>query len=126
MARKKNNNLNVICNIIWLILGGLVVSMCWLFAGIFFCVTIIGIPLGKQCFKIMELSFSPFGRSVVTNFNKHPIINLIWGILLGWEMAIGYVLAGIANCLTIIGIPIGLQSFKLAILALFPFGARLN
>ncbi len=126
MTRKKNNNLNVICNIIWLILGGLVVSICWLFAGIFFCITIIGIPLGKQCFKIMELSFSPFGRNVLTNFNKHPIINLIWAILLGWEMAIGYVLAGIANCLTIVGIPIGLQSFKLAILALFPFGARLN
>lgn len=126
MGKKKNNNLNVLGNVIWLILGGLVVSVGWLLVGIFFCITIIGIPLGRQCFKIAELSFSPFGKNVEINFQKHPIVNLLWLIFFGWEMVIGYIFAGIANCITIIGIPFGLQSFKLAVLALFPFGSKIN
>ncbi len=118
--------MRVIGNIIWFILGGLWLGLCWSLAGIILCITIIGIPLGKQCFKAAKLTFAPFGKVVHTHFGEHPVANVLWAILFGWEMAIGYFIAGILDCITIIGIPMGLQSFKLMKLAFLPFGATVD
>ena len=112
-------------NIIWLLLIGLWTAIGYFIAGLLFCITIIGIPFGKQCFKLATLVLTPFGKTVRSNFGKHPIANIIWLILFGWEMCLGYVLVGLIFCITIIGIPFGKQCFKLATLSLTPFGANI-
>ena len=115
-----------LANVIWFILGGIWLGLSWVLLGLLLCITIIGIPLGKQCFKAAALTFAPFGKKVNTHFDRHPIANLLWAILVGWEMALGYLLAGIFCCVTIIGIPVGLQVFKLTQLAFLPFGATVT
>ena len=118
--------LRFLANIIWMLLGGLWLALLWLLCGLLLCITIIGIPLGKQCFKAAKLSLAPFGKRVELDFGKHPIANIIWLFLCGWEMACAYFCAGIVNCVTIIGIPCGIQCFKMMKLAFFPFGARIR
>lgn len=113
-------------NIIWLLLIGLWGAIGYFLEGIIWCITIIGIPFGKQCFKMAGLMLTPFGKKVTTNFGKHPIANIIWLIFGGLELAIGFFFAGIVFCITIIGIPFGKQCFKMARLALTPFGATYN
>ena len=115
-----------IANVIWFVFGGLWLGLGWAFLGILLCITIIGIPLGKQCFKAAKLTFAPFGKKVTCNFGKHPLANILWAILAGWEMAVGYFLSGLICCITIIGIPLGIQSFKLMKLAFAPFGATVT
>ena len=118
--------MKLIANIIWMIFGGILTAIAWLFLGIMLCITIIGIPFGKQCFKAARLTLAPFGKKVVSNFDKHPIANILWILLFGWEMSLGYLFAGIMCCVTVIGIPVGLQSFKMMQLALIPFGANVR
>ena len=111
-------------NIIWLIFGGLLSGLGWILAGALWCVTIIGIPVGLQCFKLAQLSFAPFGREVIYEGGAPSfIINVIWFILSGLALALGNFLLGCLLCVTIIGIPFGKQFFKIAKLALAPFGA---
>ena len=111
-------------NILWLILGGLFLALGWAIIGLVLCVTIIGIPLGVQAFKMASLTLTPFGQTVVYRGGiGSTLVNILWVVLVGWWMALGYVGAGLANCITIIGIPFGIQSFKMAKLALWPFGA---
>ncbi len=118
--------MRLIGNILWFIFGGLILALLWLFLGLVLCITVIGIPFGLQCFKVARLVIAPFGKRIVTNFDKHPVANLLWALLLGWELAIGFLIAGLLNCITIIGIPMGLQSFKLMKLAFLPFGATIQ
>ena len=113
-------------NVVWIIFGGLISALSWVFTGLLMCITIIGIPFGKQCFKIAELSLAPFGKNVNTDFNKHPIANVIWMFLFGWELFLFNILTGVMVCITIIGIPFGKQWFKLAFLALIPFGTTIK
>lgn len=110
-------------NILWFLFTGLGAGLAWFFLGILWCITIIGIPFGKQAFKLAKLSFFPFGKKVDTNFGKHPIANLIWFVFGGFGIALGFAFTGLIWCITIIGIPFGKQCFKLATLALMPFGA---
>ena len=110
-------------NILWFILVGLPLGLGWVLLGVLWCITIIGIPFGKQCFKIAGLSFFPFGKVVAGQFSKHIILNIIWIIFGGLELALGYLISGLIFCITIIGIPFGKQCFKLASLSLAPFGA---
>ena len=85
---------------------------------------IIGIPVGLQCFKFASLAFFPFGKEVVYGGGGFSfLVNLIWIIFFGLEMAIGYCILGSLWCITILGIPIGKQCFKMAKLSLMPFGA---
>lgn len=114
-----------IANVIWFIFGGLWLFLLWALFGILLCITVIGIPLGIQCFKAARLSAFPFGKKVSLNLREHPIANTVWAVLLGWEIAIIYLLAGVINCITVIGIPNGIQCFKFTKLALFPFGAEI-
>ncbi len=113
-------------NIIWFILVGLWAAIGWAIAGVLWCITIIGIPFGKQCFKLAKLSIFPFGKTVKTDFDKHPIGNIIWILLFGWEFSLGYLIASLIFYITIIGIPFGKQCFKLARLSLIPMGATVS
>ncbi len=115
-----------IANIIWFFTGGVILGISWFFLGLLFCLTVIGIPIGRQCFKFAKLSFAPFGKRVKVDFSSHPIANALWMIFIGWEMFLAYIGVGIANCITIVGIPSGIQAFKFSILALMPFGAEIS
>ena len=113
-------------NILWFLLIGLVSAISWFLTGIIWCITIIGIPFGKQCFKIAKLVILPFGKVVKTDFGKHPIMNIIWIIFGGLGLAVGFIISGLIFCITIIGIPFGKQCFKLATLSLIPFGSTIE
>ncbi len=115
--------MKTIGNIIWFIFGGLETALVWLFLGLFWCITIIGIPFGRQCFKFAHLSLWPMGKKIATNFGRHAIMNILWFILGGFALVLAYLFLGIVYCVTIIGIPFGLQSFKFARLSCAPFGA---
>ena len=118
--------MNLIGNILWLILGGFLSGLEWLFSGVLWCITIIGIPYGKQCFKFAKLSFCPFGKDVKYGGGVvSTIVNIIWVIFFGVPMAISNFVSGMVLCITVIGIPFGLQFFKLAKLSLMPFGATI-
>ena len=118
--------MKTIGNIIWFLLIGLGSAISWFFLGVVWCITIIGIPFGLQAFKMAKLSLFPFGKIVNGNFGSHPIANIIWIIFGGLYLAVSYIFAGLLFCITIIGIPFGKQCFKLASLAIAPFGATIN
>ena len=118
--------MKTIGNILWFIFTGLGAAIGWFFLGIIWCITIIGIPFGKQCFKLAKLSLWPFGTTVNGNFGSHPIANVIWFIFGGFSLWLSFLFAGIIWCITIIGIPFGTQCFKLAKLGAFPFGASVS
>lgn len=113
-------------NILWLIFGGIIGALLWAIAGILVCLTIIGIPFGLQFFKIAGFVLWPFGRDVeLGSFGVGGLIgNILWILLLGWELSLAHLIIGVALCLTIIGIPFGLQHIKLGMLAILPFGAK--
>lgn len=114
-------------NIIWILLGGLAIAIEWAAVGVVLCITIIGIPLGRQAFKMAGLTLAPFGKTVTYGGGVGSLIaNIFWVVLAGWWLALSYLIAGVLNCITIIGIPFGLQSFKRAKLALWPFGATIE
>lgn len=116
--------MSTIANIIWIIFGGLVTAIGWCLAGIVFTITIVGVPLGRQCFKMASLTLAPFGKTVTYGGGAPSLIaNIFWVILAGLPMAIAYCFLGVAYSITIIGLPIGLQCFKMAKLSLLPFGA---
>lgn len=118
--------MKVIGNILWFLFTGLWTAICWFFTGLVWCITIIGIPFGLQAFKIAKLVLWPFGNEAKINFGKHPIANVIWIIFGGLFLALGFAVLGLIWCVTVIGIPFGLQCFKLAKLSLAPFGAEIG
>ncbi|MDD3429406.1 MAG: YccF domain-containing protein [Oscillospiraceae bacterium] len=114
-------------NLLWFLLGGLWLGLGWLLAGILWCITLVGIPIGRQCFKFAALAFFPFGKTVTYGGGVvSTLINIIWLIVSGLPLAIEAAVIGCIFCITIIGIPFGLQCFKMAKLALMPFGARVS
>ena len=113
-------------NLLWCILGGLLSALSWAAAGLLWCITIVGIPIGLQCFKFASLSLFPFGKEVVYGGGAPSLLlNILWLIFSGLPLAIGHAAWGCLLCITIVGIPVGLQFFKLARLALTPFGSRI-
>lgn len=117
--------MQTIGNIIWIIFGGLITAIAWVLAGAVFYITIIGIPLGRQAFKMAKLTLAPFGKTIEYGGGAPSLIaNIVWVLLIGiWEAA-AYVFVGAVFCITIVGIPFGLQLFKMAKLSLLPFGAK--
>lgn len=112
-------------NVLWFVCGGLISGLSWCLAGCLWCVTIVGIPVGTQCFKLAALSFFPFGKEV--RYGGGPasfLLNVIWLLASGLPLALEHLAFGLVLCVTIVGIPFGLQQFKLAKLALMPFGAQ--
>ncbi len=119
--------MSLIGNILWFIFGGFFSGLGWVISGIFWCITIIGIPYGLQCFKFASLSFMPFGKEVQYGGGTGLlIVNIIWTVFFGIPMALANVICGLLWCITIVGIPFGLQFFKIAKLALAPFGAEVR
>ena len=111
-------------NIVWFLCAGLWQGLGWTLAGCLWSLSIVGIPVGQQCFKFAALSFCPFGKDVVYGGSiLSTPVNILWLILSGWELALGAAANGLVLCCTIVGIPWGLQCFKLARLAIMPFGA---
>lgn len=111
-------------NILWFLFGGFISGISWCLAGCLWCITIVGIPWGLQCFKFAKLSFFPFGKEVEYGGGVGSLLlNIIWLLLSGIPLALESVVLGCVLCVTIVGIPFGLQQFKLAKLALMPFGA---
>ena len=118
--------MSVLLNIFWIIFGGLLTSLGWCLSGILLHLTIIGIPLGRQCFKMAKLTLAPFGLTVTYGGGAPSFLaNIVWFIFAGAPMALSYFVLGCGWCVTI-GIPWGLQLFKLAKLSLFPFGADIH
>lgn len=114
-------------NIIWVIFGGFLAALGWFMSGLILCITIIGIPAGVQCFKIAGFVLWPFGSRIHYGGNGGSfLLNVIWIIFFGWELALGALITGILFCITIIGIPFGKQHFKFAKLALMPFGTTIT
>jgi uncharacterized membrane protein YccF (DUF307 family) len=119
--------LNAILNVIWLVLEGLWMAIVYVIAGIICFVLIITIPFGIAAFRIAGYVLWPFGRTI----ERRPgaglasvIGNVLWVILFGWWLALGHLVAGLLLCLTIIGIPLGLASFKIIPVTLVPLGVR--
>ena len=111
-------------NIIWFLCCGLWQGLCWGLAGILWSLTVIGIPIGRQCFKFAGLMFCPFGKDILYGGNTVSFIaNVIWLIVSGIPLALAAITNGVLLCCTLIGIPFGIQCFKIAKLSLMPFGA---
>ncbi len=111
-------------NILWFIFGGFFASIGWFVVGLLWSITIVGLPIGLQCFKMAKLQLAPFGKEVVTvkdgagNF----VLNILWLIFGGVELALANLVSAFLFAITIIGIPFAIQSLKLAKLSLMPFG----
>lgn len=116
-------------NLLWLVLAGFWLAIGYLFAGILCCITIIGIPFGVQSFKLANYVLWPFGRVVVQRPDRNAVVSavgsLIWLVLGGIWLALGHLITGLLLCITIIGIPLGIASFKMIPLALVPFGKQI-
>jgi uncharacterized membrane protein YccF (DUF307 family) len=120
--------MRLILNLIWLILCGWWMAILYVLAGIICAILIITIPFAIASFRIASYVIWPFGRSVQVrrDFGCASVIgNVIWVVLVGWELALGHLTAGILLCLTIIGIPLGLANFKLIPISLIPLGVRI-
>jgi uncharacterized membrane protein YccF (DUF307 family) len=117
-------------NILWAVFGGFFIRLYYALVGLLFCITIIGIPFGMQLFKMAGLALWPFGHEVTPGPNDTGclsiLMNIIWIVLGGIEIALAHVSLGIAFCITIVGIPFGIQHFKMSIHALVPFGKNIS
>lgn len=122
--------MNSIGNIFWLLLGGIVIAIIYYVVGLLMCITLIGIPFGVQLFKLGTYSLWPFGHELVDGPNEPGCIsvfmNLIWILCGWWEIAILHLLCGLIFCISIVGIPFGLQHFKMAVGSIFPFGKEIR
>ena len=120
--------MRLILNIIWLVLAGFWMAIAYVLVGLVACILIITIPFGIASFRIANYVLWPFGRTTVPRADAGVgslIGNIIWIILFGWELALMHLITGIALCITIIGIPLGLANFKLIPISLLPLGVRI-
>ena len=114
-------------NLLWFFLGGIILGLGWAIVGLLWCVTIVGIPVGVQCFKFSRLAFFPFGKEIIPGGGVGSLVlNVLWLVVGGLELAATAAAVGLVYCVTIVGIPFGIQCFKFAELALLPFGARVK
>jgi uncharacterized membrane protein YccF (DUF307 family) len=120
--------MRTLLNLIWLVFGGILVVIAYALVGLLLCVLIITIPFGIACFRISAYALWPFGRTIEARRDAGVgslVGDIIWVVLAGWWLAIVHVVHGIALCCTIIGIPLGLASFKLVPISLAPLGVRI-
>ena len=118
--------MSILMNILWLLLGGICIAVEYVVASLGMMVTIIGIPFGFQTLKLSLLALCPFGKELQTTPQASGcisvIMNILWILIGGIWISLSHLVFGIVLCITVIGIPFGLQHFKLAKLALTPFG----
>lgn len=126
-------------NVIWFVLGGAVTGLLWLIGAAAFALTIVGLPLTRAALEMAKMSAFPFGKDVVHVRELDArgldattaatgtigfVFNVIWALTFGLLLFLAYIISGVLCCLTLIGIPFGLQAFKLAGLSLWPVGRR--
>ena len=117
--------MRTIGNILWFIFAGIWLALGYAVSGLLMCLTIIGIPFGVQAFKLAAFTLWPFGKTVVRSSEGGCLevgANVVWLVLFGWGIFLAHLAAGVLLCITIIGIPFGIQAFKLSVLSLWPFG----
>ncbi|MEN8173505.1 MAG: YccF domain-containing protein [Chloroflexota bacterium] len=122
--------MSLIGNMIWLIFGGFITGMGYILGGILVCITIVGIPFGRQAIKLGTASMVPFGKEIVVleeaNEFWQMVANIIWAMVLGWELAVAHLVHALILAITIVGLPFAKQHIKLIPVALFPFGRELR
>jgi len=126
-------------NIIWFVTGGAIIAVIWLLGAIIFALSIVGLPLTKSAIEMAKMSAWPFGKDVVHVRELDVkgvtagtaitgtigfVFNVLWATSFGVVLFLSYIIVGILNCITIIGIPLGLQAFKLSGISLWPIGRR--
>ncbi len=120
--------MRVVLNVIWLIFGGLWLALGYAVVGVVLCVLILTIPFGIAAFRMANYTLWPFGRTLADKPDAGAgslIGNVLWLILAGWWLALAHIVTGVAQCLTVIGIPLGLANFKLVPVSLFPMGKQI-
>ncbi|MEG0306624.1 MAG: YccF domain-containing protein [Clostridium sp.] len=115
-------------NIIWFLFGGLIAGLQWWLTGVLWCITIVGIPIGLQCFKFARLQFAPFGKDIITTNDSSMgfLLNVLWLIFGGLPLVITNLVSALLLSITVIGIPFAAQSLKMARLAFAPFGKEVK
>ena len=129
VSKKTGQNFfSVLGNIFWLVLVGWILALIFAIVGAICCVTIIFIPVGLQYFKMLRLALWPFGyKPYFTKLNGFKLfVNILWLIFAGWESAVCIFIFGAICCITLVGIPAGLQLFKFARLVLMPLGTTIE
>ncbi|MFZ4832719.1 YccF domain-containing protein [Rouxiella sp. Mn2063] len=128
--------MRTVLNILNFVLGGFFTTLAWLLATLVSIILIFTLPLTRSCWEITRLSFIPFGNEAVHVDELYPekknallsgggtLLNILWFVFFGWWLCLSHIAAGIVQCCTIIGIPVGIANFKLAAIALWPVGRR--
>ena len=128
--------MRTVLNILNFVLGGFFTTLSWLFATLISIIFIFTLPLTRSCWEITKLSLLPYGNEAIHVNELRPdqsnalmntggtLLNILWFIFFGWWLCISHITVGIAQCISIIGIPVGIANFKLAAIALWPVGRR--
>ena len=128
--------MRTVLNILNFVLGGFATTLGWLLATILSVVLVITLPLSRSCWEITKLSLIPWGNEAVHVDELNPdskntlmnaggtVLNILWFVLFGWWLCVMHIVAGITQCITIIGIPVGIANFKIAAIAIWPVGRR--
>ena len=128
--------MRTVLNILNFVLGGFVTTLSWLLATVLSVIFIFTLPLTRSCWEITKLSLVPYGNEAIHVDELEPqnknallntggtLLNIVWFILFGWWLCIMHIVTGIVQCLSIIGIPVGIANFKIAAIALWPVGRR--
>ncbi|MEW5287813.1 YccF domain-containing protein [Erwinia papayae] len=128
--------MRAVLNILNFILGGFLTTFCWLIATLISIIFIFTLPLTRSCWEITKLSLLPYGNEAVHVDELNPekrnvlmnsggtLLNILWFIFFGWWLCLMHIMAGITQCITLIGIPTGIANFKIAVIALWPVGRR--
>lgn len=118
----------LILNVIWLVFAGFWLALAYLLVGVLCCLLIVTIPFGIAAFRIANFTLWPFGRVLVRRADAgtaSTVGNVIWLVIAGWWLALSHLTTGVLQCLTIIGIPLGLANFKLVAVSLTPLGRQI-
>ena len=125
--------MRAIGNLLWFVLGGFIMGLGWLLAGLLATISVVGLPWARSCFVLGQFCFFPFGREAISrreltgedDLGTGPlglVGNVLWFVIVGWSLALGHLISAVASAVTIIGIPFAVQHVKLAVCALAPVG----
>ncbi|KAJ1978580.1 hypothetical protein H4R34_003158 [Dimargaris verticillata] len=121
--------IDFLCNIIWMLLGGWVAFLIYVTGGVLLCLSIVGLPFGYECFKLSLVGLWPFGKEIHWNLGESSttktVFNVVWMVLLGWLLCLVHLLLMVLFAVTLVGIPFAVQHWKLAKVALWPFGTTI-
>jgi uncharacterized membrane protein YccF (DUF307 family) len=120
--------MRLLLNVFWLVFGGFALALGYVLAGALLAITVVGIPFAVAAFRMANFAAWPFGRQLVDDPRAGVgagIGNVLWVVLAGWWIALGHIVTGIAQCVSIIGIPLGIANFKLVPVSLLPMGKEI-